>query len=166
MSGAAYDAIGRTYAATRVPDPRIAARLHAALGDAASVVNVGAGTGAYEPPQTVLAVEPSAVMLAQREPGAAPAVQASAEALPLADASVDAALAVLTIHHWRDLEAGIAELRRVARRRVVVLTWDKDVTSDFWLNWGLHVSAVESRRGADRGGRLSGLLRRDAGVVR
>lgn len=133
MSGAAYDGIGRSYAATRVPDPRIAARLDAALGDVASVVNIGAGTGAYEPPQTVLAVEPSVVMLAQRAPGAAPAVQASAEALPLEDDAADAALAVLTIHHWRDVEAGMAELRRVARRRVVVLTWDQEVSGDFWL---------------------------------
>lgn len=129
----AYDAIGRTYGATRVPDPRIAAQLHAALGDARSVVNVGAGTGAYEPPETVLAVEPSAVMLAQRPPGAAPAVQAGAEAIPLADDAVDAALAVLTIHHWSDLAAGVAELCRVARRRVVVLTWDAAPFSEFWF---------------------------------
>lgn len=127
-----YDSTGRTYGHTRRSDPRIAAQLHAALGPG-QVLNVGAGTGSYEPPGTVLAVEPSAVMIAQRRPGAAPAVRAVAEALPLPDDSVDAALAVLTVHHWTDLGAGLAELRRVARRRVVVLTWDHAVTADFWL---------------------------------
>lgn len=128
-----YDTIGRTYAATRRPDPRIGALIRAALGDARSVVNIGAGTGSYEPPTTVLAVEPSPVMLAQRPPGAAPAVRARAEHLPLATGSVDAAMALLTVHHWTDLAAGVAELRRVARRRVVVLTWDQRVTREFWL---------------------------------
>ncbi|WP_067646878.1 class I SAM-dependent methyltransferase [Nocardia harenae] len=133
MAEARYDRTGRTYTATRRPDPRIAARLHAALGSARSVLNVGAGTGSYEPPGTVLAVEPSAVMIAQRPPGAAPAVRGVAEALPLPDDSVDAALAVLTLHHWTDVAAGLAELRRVARERVVVVTWDHAVTADFWL---------------------------------
>lgn len=133
MGSELYDAIGQTYAATRVPDPRIGAQIHAALGEVGSVVNVGAGAGAYEPRETVLAVEPSAVMIAQRPAGSAPAVQASAEALPLADDAVDAALALLTVHHWRDLEAGVRELRRVARRRVVVLHWDAEVTRASWL---------------------------------
>jgi SAM-dependent methyltransferase len=128
-----YDRIGTTYAHTRQPDPRIAARIHAALGDAATVINVGAGTGSYEPPETVLAVEPSAVMIAQRPPGAAPAVQAGAEAIPVDDDAADAVMALLTVHHWSDPEAGIAELRRVARRRVVVFTWDQRVTRQFWL---------------------------------
>jgi SAM-dependent methyltransferase len=128
-----YDAIGRTYAATRRADPRIAERIGAALGGARSVVNVGAGTGSYEPARTVLAVEPSAVMIAQRPAGAAPAVQARAEALPLADGAAEAVMAVLTVHHWADLAAGVAELRRVARRRVVVLTWDHRVFESFWL---------------------------------
>jgi SAM-dependent methyltransferase len=128
-----YDAIGRTYAATLRPDPRIAVRIHAALGDATSVVNVGAGTGSYEPASTALAVEPSAVMIAQRPAGSAPAVRAVAEAMPLRDGAVDAALAVLTVHHWTDLAAGIAELRRVARWRVVLLVWEQPVTGDFWL---------------------------------
>ncbi|WBB64149.1 methyltransferase domain-containing protein [Streptomyces sp. WMMC500] len=131
---AVYDTIGTTYATTRRPDPRIAARLHAALGDAADVVNVGAGTGSYEPAHTVLAVEPSPVMLAQRPPGSAPAVRGVAERLPLRDDAADAALAVLTLHHWTDPAAGIAELRRVARRRVVILTWDQRVFRErFWL---------------------------------
>lgn len=128
-----YDTIGRSYGTTRRPDPRVAARIAAALTGMATVVNVGAGTGSYEPPGTVAAVEPSPVMLAQRARGTAPAVRAVAEALPLADGCADAAMAVLTVHHWGDLAAGVAELRRVARRRVVVLTWDQRVTRRMWL---------------------------------
>jgi SAM-dependent methyltransferase len=121
------------YATRRRPDPRIAARIRAALGDARRVVNVGAGTGSYEPADLdVVAVEPSAQMRAQRPPGAAPCLAASAEALPFADGEFDAALAVLTVHHWSDWHAGFAELRRVARRRVV-LTWDPAATASFWL---------------------------------
>ncbi len=129
---ASYDRIGTTYASTRRPDPRIQAAIWDALGDAETVVNVGAGSGSYEPPQTVLAVEPSAVMIAQRPAGLAPVVQASAEAIPLADDAVDVALAVLTNHHWDDQERGFAEMRRVARR-VVVFTWDPDFAEAFWL---------------------------------
>jgi SAM-dependent methyltransferase len=133
-SASPYDRIGRTYSRTRRTDPRIQAQILHALGDAGSVVNVGAGTGAYEPAdREVLAVEPSAVLLRQRAPGAAPAVQASAESLPLPDGSVDAAMAILTVHHWRDLEQGIRELRRVARRRIVILTFDPAMADAFWL---------------------------------
>jgi SAM-dependent methyltransferase len=131
---AVYDSIGRTYTATRQTDPRIAARVWSALGDARTVVNVGAGTGSYEPTdRQVTAIEPSAVMLRQRSPGTAPAVQASAESLPFADASFDAAMAVLTLHHWGDWRAGCAELRRVARDRVVVLSWDPAFRRRYWL---------------------------------
>jgi SAM-dependent methyltransferase len=131
---ARYDDIGRTYTATRATDPRIAARIWAALGDARTVVNVGAGTGSYEPPdREVTAVEPSAVMIAQRPPGAAPAVQASAEALPFEDASFDAAMAIITLHHWSDWRAGCAELRRVARERVVVFSWDPSCVARMWI---------------------------------
>ena len=130
----AYDKIGTTYAATRRPDPRIAARILDALGDAASVVNVGAGTGSYEPrDRMVIAVEPSGVMIRQRPRGAPPVIQASAEALPFAEAAFDAALAVLTVHHWTHRGLGLAEMRRVASRRVVVLTWDQEVWESFWL---------------------------------
>src|SRR4051812_36175944 len=132
--GRRYDEIGRTYTATRGEEPRIAAQIHAALGDAATVVNVGAGTGSYEPrDRWVLAVEPSATMIAQRPPGSAPALQATAEALPLADATVDAAMAIMTIHHWADWRAGVAELLRVARRRVVVWAFDRDTFGEFWF---------------------------------
>jgi SAM-dependent methyltransferase len=132
-SMAVYDRIGTTYSGTRRPDPRIAAQIHGALPIAGSVLNVGAGAGSYEPTRTVIAVEPSMVMIAQRPPGSAPCVSAVAEALPLRDKSVDAAMAVLTVHHWRDLAAGIEELRRVTRHRIVVLTWDQTVLQDFWL---------------------------------
>ena len=129
-----YDVIGRTYAATRATDPRIAAAIWDALGDARTVVNVGAGTGSYEPPdREVTAVEPSAVMIAQRPPDAAPAVRAPAEALPFEDSSFDAAMAVLTLHHWTDWRAGIEEMRRVADR-VVVLSWDPSFAGRLWIS--------------------------------
>ncbi|HET9104878.1 MAG TPA: methyltransferase domain-containing protein, partial [Solirubrobacteraceae bacterium] len=120
-----YDVHGRTYTRHRRPDPRIAAAVWAALGDAETVVNVGAGAGSYEPEDRwVLAVEPSAVMRAQRPPGAAPAIAARAEALPFDDGGVDATMASITIHHWTSVEDGLRELARVARRRVVILTFD------------------------------------------
>jgi SAM-dependent methyltransferase len=127
-----YDRIGATYATTRRPDPRLAARIAALVGPG-TVINVGAGAGSYEPAGTVLAVEPSAVMIAQRPPGSAPAVQGVAEALPCADDAFDVALAVLTIHHWSDPRAGLAELRRVARTRIVLLTWDPAFKAAHWL---------------------------------
>jgi SAM-dependent methyltransferase len=130
-----YDRIGQGYTAVRREDPTIAAAVHAALGDARTVVNVGAGAGSYEPrDRDVIAVEPSPVMLAQRPVGAAPAVQASAEALPFADGSFDAAMAILSDHHWPDRAVGLRELRRVARRRAVVLQCDLEVQqASFWL---------------------------------
>ncbi|WP_406177198.1 class I SAM-dependent methyltransferase [Streptomyces sp. NBC_00996] len=131
---ATYDALGTTYARTRQPDPRLAAQIHAALGNVTDVINVGAGTGSYEPPQTVLAIEPSQVMIAQRPRRSAPAVQAVAENLPLHDNAADAVMALLTVHHWTDLTAGISELRRVARSRIVILTWDQHIFRErFWL---------------------------------
>ena len=127
-----YDRIGIGYSALRVPDPRIAAAIRAALGDAVSVANVGAGAGSYEPRDLrVIAIEPSLTMIRHRVRGAAPAVRASASAIPLRDASVDAALAVLTVHHWPDRALGLAEMRRVARRRVVALTHEH--LDAFWL---------------------------------
>lgn len=99
----------------------------------ASVANIGAGTGSYEPSSTVIAVEPSLVMITQRRPGVVPVVRAVAEHLPVCTDAVDAALAILTVHHWSDVEAGIAEMTRVARRRVVIFTWDHIVFQQFWL---------------------------------
>jgi len=131
-----YDTIGATYTVTRQTEPRIAAQIWAALGDARTVLNVGAGTGSYEPPDlAVTAVEPSALMRAQRPAGAAPCVAASAESLPFDDQSFDAAMAVSTIHHWRDPVAGLREMRRVARR-VVLFTHDTSAAGwheKFWL---------------------------------
>jgi len=122
-----YEHHGGTYAERRRADPRIEARIHAALGDAETVLNVGAGAGSYEPTDRwVLAVEPSATMRAQRPPGSAPAIDARAEELPFDDDSVDAAMACVTIHHWDPPEAGLAEMRRVARGPVVVFTFDLD----------------------------------------
>jgi hypothetical protein len=132
--GQLFDTIGATYAATRPTDPRIAARIWAALGDARTVVNVGAGTGSYEPPgREVTAVEPSAVMRAQRSAGAAPCVPGVAERLPFADKSFDAAMAVSTDQHWPDPIAGYREMQRVARR-VVTFHFDiRRLEDDFWL---------------------------------
>jgi SAM-dependent methyltransferase len=131
-----YDTIGTTYTATRRTEPRIAAQIWAALGDARTVVNVGAGAGSYEPgDRDVTAVEPSALMRAQRPASAAPCVAGVAESLPFDDRSFDAAMAVATLQHWSDPIAGLREMRRVARR-VVVLTFDGSDTAwrhRFWL---------------------------------
>jgi SAM-dependent methyltransferase len=132
---ARYDRIGHGYAATRREDPRFAARIAAALGDALTVVNVGAGTGSYEPrDRHVVAVEPSDVMAAQRPSDLAPAIRAGAAKLPLRDGAVDAAMAIVTLHHWdADQERGVRELRRVARGPVVILTYDPRVSGAMWL---------------------------------
>jgi SAM-dependent methyltransferase len=131
---APYDKIGVGYSATRRPDDRIAARILAALHASESVVNVGAGGGSYEPQDRfVIAVEPSPTMIRQRPSGSAPVVQAAAEALPFIDGAFDSALAILTVHHWQDPLRGLAEMRRVARIRVVVLTWDQEAWESFWL---------------------------------
>jgi SAM-dependent methyltransferase len=136
MSTQLYDEIGATYAVTRRTEPRIAAQVWAALAGARTVLNVGAGTGSYEPPdRDVTAVEPSAVMRAQRPVGAAPSVAAIAERLPFEDQSFDAAMAFATVHHWPDPIAGVREMQRVARR-VVVFTCDTTDSSwrrRFWL---------------------------------
>ena len=131
---AVYDAIGCGYVVTRQPDPRIARAIRAALGEARTVLNVGAGTGSYEPAELrVVAVEPSLAMIRQRPAGAVQPVQAVAEHLPFLDASFDATMAVLTVHHWQNCAAGLSELCRVARQRVVMLTWDPACRDAFWL---------------------------------
>jgi SAM-dependent methyltransferase len=128
-----YDEIGTGYSWGRRTDPRWMTEVLAALGTARSIADVGAGTGSYEPPdRTVLALEPSVEMIRQRPPGASPAVRAVAEALPIRDHAVDAALAVLTVHHWTDWRAGLAELRRIAPLQVV-LAYDTLRHADFWF---------------------------------
>lgn len=134
--GQLYDSIGTTYTVTRRTEPRIAAQVWAALGDARTVLNVGAGTGSYEPSdRDVTAVEPSAVMRAQRPANAARCVAASAARLPFEDESFDAAMAFATVHHWPDPIAGVLEMRRVARRVVVFTceTTDRHWRRRFWL---------------------------------
>jgi SAM-dependent methyltransferase len=129
-----YDRIGGGYTTTRRADPRIAELIHKALGDAESIVNVGAGAGAYEPgDREVLPIEPSARMIAQRPAELAPAIRGHAESLPLLADSVDAAMACMTLHHWSDWRIGVHELRRVARKRVVIFTYDPSCVEHFWL---------------------------------
>jgi SAM-dependent methyltransferase len=140
-----YERHGRTYTRHRRPDPRIAARIHAALGDARTVLNVGAGAGSYEPrDRWLLAVEPSATMRAQRPADAAPALAAHAESLPFDDDTFDAAMACVTIHHWTSPAIGLAELRRVARGPVVVFTFELDSLPDWQLEF-LREGVVEER---------------------
>ncbi|MDQ3893635.1 MAG: class I SAM-dependent methyltransferase [Actinomycetota bacterium] len=159
-----YDRIGRSYHATRKPDPRIAVLILDALGDARSVLNVGAGTGSYEPTdREVLAVEPSATMIAQRPPGAAPVIQASAEELPLPDKSYDAALAINTIHHWHDVPRALAELRRVVRQRIVVFMNDMWQDEEFWL---VERYFPQFRAEADELSEIRAMLEQDLGPLR
>jgi SAM-dependent methyltransferase len=129
-----YDTIGHGYRELRRPDPRIASAILRALDDARSVVNVGAGAGSYEPmDRKVIAIEPSLTMIRQRSRGAAPVVRGLSDSLPFRDESFDASLAILTVHHWRDRQEGVEELRRTSRRRVVILTWDPSYPG-FWLH--------------------------------
>jgi SAM-dependent methyltransferase len=143
-----YETHGHGYARIRRPDPRIAALIHDALGDARTVLNVGAGAGSYEPADRyVTAVEPSATMRAQRPRTSAPAIDATAEQLPFDDDAFDAVMATVTVHQWRDLDRGLAELRRVARGPVVVLTFDGDALDRFWLaSYAPDLIAAERRR--------------------
>jgi SAM-dependent methyltransferase len=148
MSETTYDRIGRGYAKTRQADARIANRIEAALGDAESVVNVGAGTGSYEPvDRDVIAVEPSREMIAQRRPDAARAISAPAEGLPLPDDVADAAMTILSVHHWDDPERGIREMRRVARQRIIMLTYDPDCVLRWWLSdYASQIAADDAER--------------------
>ena len=144
-----YDRHGHGYSHQRRTDPAIAARINHALGGARTVLNVGAGTGSYEPhDRYVLAVEPSATMRAQRPPDVAPAIDARAESLPFDDDSVDAAMALSTIHHWSDPMQGLRELRRVARGPVLVLTFDMDrMTATGW--WRITVPRSSTLSGPE-----------------
>jgi hypothetical protein len=143
-----YEAGGAGYARIRQPDPRIESRVHAALGDARTVLNVGAGAGSYEPlDRHVVAVEPSAQMRSQRPRHLAPAVDATAERLPFDDGAFDASMAMITIHQWPELEQGLAELRRVTAGPVVVLTFDPTALPGFWLSeWARPFMEMEAKR--------------------
>ena len=133
MTDTRYDHIGTTYTRTRRTDPRVAAQIRAALGDARRIVNIGAGTGSYEPSDLeVIAIEPSPTMYRQRPAGAAPVARAYAEALPFAAGAFDAALAIFTVHHWADTVRGLREMRRVANRQVI-LSFDALFAVRFWL---------------------------------
>lgn len=127
-----YDDLGRTYSATRREDPRVAGQVWAAIGVGRSLLNVGAGTGSYEPTdRMVVALEPSQEMIGQRVQRTHRVVRGVAERLPFADAAFDASLAVFTVHHWTDREAGLRELRRVSKRQVV-LFFEPLVVHQFW----------------------------------
>jgi SAM-dependent methyltransferase len=160
MKAPAYDRMGLNYSEVRRADPRFAAAIWDALGDAESVLNVGAGAGSYEPPdREVIAVEPSPVMIAQRPAGAATAIEGVAEALPLEDKSVDATMGVFTMQHWDDVERGLTEVLRVTRDRIVLLTLDLDPTADLWLCRDYLPEIVEHDREAFPSiGRLESLL--------
>ena len=152
-----YDQIGRGYVGRRRPDPRIAAQITNALGDAQRICNVGAGTGSYEPDDlAVVAVEPSHTMIRQRRGGTV--VRARAEALPFADRSFDAVMAILTVHHWEDARGGLAELRRIAPRRVV-FTFDPERQIDFWLvrDYLPEIDALERERAQTIASLIDGL---------
>jgi SAM-dependent methyltransferase len=134
VSAPAYDSIGLSYSEVRRADPRFEAAIRGALGDARRILNIGAGAGSYEPSDLeVIAVEPSPVMIAQRPAHAAPAIQGTAESLPLGDKSVDATMGVFTMQHWDDVDRGLAEVLRVTRERIVFLTLDVEVTAEMWL---------------------------------
>ena len=144
---AAYDTIGIDYADLRKPDPRIAARLWRALGDAVTVLNVGAGAGSYEPAgREVTALEPSREMIRQRSTTAAPAIQGEAEALPFPDRSFDAAMAVLTVHHWSNKARGLREMRRVSRGPVVLLTFDPAHRDNWLLDYFPGLTSLDDRQ--------------------
>jgi SAM-dependent methyltransferase len=134
MNAPTYDRIGLSYSEVRRADSRFEVAIWRALGDAKSVLNIGAGAGSYEPSdREVIAVEPSPVMIAQRPADAAPAIQGIAESVPLKDKSVDATMGVFTMQHWDDVDRGLAEVLRVTRERIVFLTLDVDVTAEMWL---------------------------------
>lgn len=143
-----YGQIGDGYSVFRKPDPHIAKQILDALGDATSILNVGAGTGSYEPvDRQVTALEPSESMRAQRPLGLAPAIDGVAEDLPFKDASFDASMAIVTVHQWSDLEMGLSEMRRVTRGNVVLLVCDPDLMTNYWLNdYVPEVREVEARR--------------------
>lgn len=161
-----YERGGAGYSRQRRADPRIAALVHRALGPARTVLNVGAGAGSYEPEDRyVIAIEPSPAMRAQRPPERVPAIDGVAERLPLDDDAVDAAMAMVTVHQWRDVERGLQELRRVSRGPVVVLTADGDALHRFWLS-AYSPEVIEVERGRYPAiGRITAALGGDCAVL-
>ena len=144
-----YDTHGQKYSGQRKTDPRIAAFIHKALADSETVINIGAGSGSYEPEDKyVIAVEPSITMRTQRiANGKIPAINAKADSLPFDDRSFDAAMAMVTVHHWPDIEKGISEIRRVTKKRIVIMTFDPDALDDFWnVNYFPQLIEIERAR--------------------
>jgi len=144
-----YDKFGQQYAHHRQTDPRIAAYVHDALADAKTILNVGAGAGSYEPTDKyVVAVEPSIVMRAQRiNNGKTPAIIGIADALPFDDNAFDASMAMVTVHHWPDINKGLKELRRVTKHQVIIMTFDPDALDNFWnAHYFPELIAVEKAR--------------------
>ncbi|MBK6399883.1 MAG: class I SAM-dependent methyltransferase [Bacteroidetes bacterium] len=144
-----YDTHGQKYSGQRKTDPRIAAYVHNALADSETVINIGAGSGSYEPEDKyVIAVEPSITMRTQRiANGKIPAINAKADSLPFDDRSFDAAMAMVTVHHWPDIEKGISEIRRVTKKRIVIMTFDPDALDDFWnVNYFPQLIEIERAR--------------------
>ena len=144
-----YDTHGQKYSGQRKTDPRIAAFIHKALADSETVINIGAGSGSYEPEDKYLiAVEPSIIMRTQRiANGKIPAINAKADSLPFDDRSFDAAMAMVTVHHWPDIEKGISEIRRVTKKRFVIMTFDPDALDDFWnVNYFPQLIEIERAR--------------------
>ena len=129
-----YDSKNHNYSDIRKADPRIGAYVRKSLNDSNTILNVGAGTGSYEPDDKfVIAVEPSSVMRAKRLTlGKNPAVNAKADDLPFDDRSFDAVMAILTIHHWPDLRSGLLEVKRVAKKKIAILTYDPEMLDIFW----------------------------------
>jgi SAM-dependent methyltransferase len=128
-----YDAIGINYSVTRCTDPKIAKQLYAEFQGATRIVNIGAGTGSYEPDNVELvAVEPSSEMISQRKPGSHRVEKASAEKLPFDDGSFSHAITVNSMHHWKDRALAFSEINRVATERFVAITWDPS-SEPFWL---------------------------------
>lgn len=143
-----YGRIGDGYTNFRQPEPEFEAAIAVALGGASTVLNVGAGAGSYEPvDREVTAVEPSPAMRAQRPPHLVEAIEGTAESLPFPDAAFDAAMTTFSVHQWKDLAAGLAQMRRVATGPVLVMTCDPDLLDRFWLNeYAPEVIATEARR--------------------
>ena len=144
-----YDKHGQKYSRQRKTDPRIANYIHNALGNSKTVINIGAGAGSYEPEDRyVVAIEPSSTMRNQRlANGKIPAINAKADSLPFDDETFDSAMAIVTVHHWPDIEKGLKEIRRVTRNQIVIMTFDPEALDDFWnVNYFPELIEIERRR--------------------